>query len=85
MQCSSVREKTLNTFARRYDSTDTRFCKQLSILDAPAFSTLAFSASPCIVLYCICSTNVNRWLECSHANDCLVETDAILKMLFTIR
>jgi len=42
MQCSSAREKSLNTFARRYDSTDTRFCKQLSILDAPAFSTLAF-------------------------------------------
>jgi len=42
MQCSSVRKKTLNTFARRYDSIDTRFCKQLSILDAPALSTLAF-------------------------------------------
>jgi len=46
MQCSSVREKTHNTFARRYDSTDTRFCKQLSILDAPAFSTLAFWTVP---------------------------------------
>jgi len=39
-------KKTLNTSARRYDSIDTRFCKQLFILDAPAFSTLAFWTVP---------------------------------------